>query len=61
MTLGSVSVQEDKPASDFFEVVKDKMQEASSVEVLQHVLTSAEEIVDLSEMEWDMFLSKLKK
>ncbi|CAI5724284.1 unnamed protein product [Peronospora effusa] len=37
------------------------MPEASSVEVLQLVLTSAEEIVNLSEMTWDLFLSELKE
>ena len=44
-----------------FEAVEDKMPEASSVEVLQLVLASAEEIVNLSEMTWDLFLSELKE
>ena len=37
------------------------MPETSSVEVIQHVLASAEEIVNLSEMTWDLFLSELKE
>ncbi|CAI5701582.1 unnamed protein product [Peronospora effusa] len=61
VTLGSVSVQEDEPTNEFFEAVEDKMPEASSVEVLQLVLASAEEIVNLSEMTWDLFLSELKE
>ncbi|CAI5703334.1 unnamed protein product [Peronospora effusa] len=61
VTLGSVSVQEDGPTNELFEAVEDKMPEASSVEVLQLVLASAEEIVNLSEMTWDLFLSELKE
>ncbi|CAI5721776.1 unnamed protein product [Peronospora farinosa] len=61
VTLGSVSVQEDGPTNELFEAVEDKMLEASSVEVLQLVLASAEEIVNLSEMTWDLFLSELKE
>ena len=34
--------------------------EASSTEVLQNFLASTKEIVNLSEMTWDLFLSKLK-
>ena len=47
VTLGSVSVQEDGPTNELFEVVEDKTPEASSVEVLQLVLASAEEIANL--------------
>ena len=61
MTLGSVSFQEDGHSNELFEAVEDKMPEASSVEVLQLVLASAEEIVNLSEMTWDLFLSELKE
>ncbi|CAI5714557.1 unnamed protein product [Peronospora effusa] len=61
VTLGSVLVQEDGPTNELFEAVEDKMPEASSVEVLQLVLASAEEIVNLSEMSWDLFLSELKE
>ncbi|CAI5706517.1 unnamed protein product [Peronospora effusa] len=61
VTLGSVLVQEDGPTNELFEAVEDKMPEASSVEVLQLVLASAEEIVNLSEMTWDLFLSELKE
>ena len=61
MTFGSVSVQEDGPQNENIETVEDKMPEASSVEVLQHVLGSAEEIVNLSEITRDHFLSKLKE
>ena len=61
VTLKSVSVQENGLANDLIEVVEDKMPEASSVEVLQLVLASAEEIVNLSEMTWDLFLSELKE
>ncbi|CAI5717180.1 unnamed protein product [Peronospora effusa] len=61
VTLGSVSVQEDGPTTELFEVVEDKMPDASSVEVLQLFLASAEEIVNLSEMTWDLFLYELKE
>ncbi|CAI5724693.1 unnamed protein product [Peronospora effusa] len=61
MTLGSVSVQEDGPTNELFEAVEDKMPEASSVEVLQLILASGEEIVNLSEMTWDLFLSELEE
>ena len=44
-----------------FKAVEDKMPEASLTEVLQHVLASAEEIVNLSEMTWDLFLSELNE
>ena len=44
-----------------FEAVEDMKPEASSVEVLQHVLASAEDIVNLSEMTWNLFLSELKE
>ena len=37
------------------------MPEASSTEVIQHVLASAEEIRNLSKMTWDLFLSELKE
>ena len=60
-TFGSVSVQEDGPSNETFEAVEDKMPEASSVEVLQHVLASAKEIVNLLEMTWDLFLSEQKE
>ena len=36
-----------------FEAVEDKMPEASSTDVLHHVLESAEAIVNLSKMMWD--------
>ncbi|CAI5710086.1 unnamed protein product [Peronospora effusa] len=61
VTLGSVSVQEDGPTNELFEAVEDRIPEASSAEVLQLVLASAEEIVNLSEMTWDRFLSELKE
>ncbi|CAI5704896.1 unnamed protein product [Peronospora effusa] len=61
VTLGSVSVQEDGPTNELFEAVEEKMPEASSVEVLQLVLASAEEMINLSEMTWDLFLSELKE
>ena len=61
MTFGSVSVQEDRPTNEMFEAVEDKMPESSSMEVLQNVLGSAEEIVNLLEMTWDLFLSELKE
>ncbi|CAI5701514.1 unnamed protein product [Peronospora effusa] len=61
VTLGSVLVQEDGPTNELFEAVEDKMPEASSVEVLQLVLASDEEIANLSEMTWDLFLSELKE
>ena len=61
VTIGSVSVQEDAPTNELFEVVEDIMPVASSVEELQHVLASAEEIVNLSVMTWDLFLSELKE
>ena len=61
VTIGSVSVQEDGPTNEMFEAVRDKMPEVSSTEVLQHVLASAEEIINLSEMTWDLFLSELKE
>ena len=47
VTLGSVSVQQNGPTNELFEAAEDKMPEASSVEVLQLVLASAEEIVNL--------------
>ena len=50
VTFGSVSVQEDGPSNEVSEAVEDKMPEVYSVEVLQHVLGSAEEIVNLSEI-----------
>ena len=37
------------------------MPEAFSTQVLQHVLGSAEDIVNLSEMTWDLFLSELRE
>ena len=43
-----------------FNAVEDKMPESSSTEVLQHVLESAEEIVNFSEMTWDLFLPELE-
>lgn len=61
VTFGSVPIQEDGPTNEVFEAVEDKMPDASSNEVLQHVLGSAEEIVNLSEMSWDLFLSELKE
>ena len=44
-----------------FKAVEDKMPETSSTEGIQHVLRSVEEIVNLSEMTWDLFLSELKE
>uniref|UniRef100_M4BI56 Uncharacterized protein n=1 Tax=Hyaloperonospora arabidopsidis (strain Emoy2) TaxID=559515 RepID=M4BI56_HYAAE len=44
-----------------FKAVEDTMPAASSTEVLHYVLASAEETVNLSELTWDWFLSKLKK
>ena len=61
VTFGPVSVQEDGPTNKVFEAIEDKMPEASSTEVLQHVLGSAGEIVNLSEMTWDLFLSEPKE
>lgn len=61
VNFGSVSVQEDGPSNEVLEAVEDKMPGASSVEVLQHVLGSAEEIINLSEITWDLFLCELKK
>ena len=61
VTFGSVSVQEDGPKNEVIEAVEDKMLEASSTEVLHHVLGSAEEIVNLLEMKWYLFLSELKE
>ena len=37
------------------------MPEASSTEVLQHVLGSSEDILSLSEVTWDVFRSELKE
>ena len=59
--FGPVSFQEDGPTNKMFKAVEGKMQEASSTEVLQHVLASAEEVVNLSKMTWDLFLSELKE
>ena len=42
-----------------FKAVEDKIPEAFSMDVLQHILASAIEIVNLSEMTWDLFLSEL--
>ena len=61
MKFGSVSVQEDGSTSEMFEAVEDKMPVAYSTEVLQHVLASAEAIVNLSKMMWDLFQSELKQ
>ena len=50
-------VQEDGPTNEILEAVVDKMPEASATEMLQHVLDFTKEVVNLSEMTWDMFLS----
>ena len=61
VTFRSVSAQEDGPTNEMFEVVEDKMSEASSTEVLQRVSGSVKEIVNPSEMTWDLLLSKPKE
>ena len=61
MTFGSNSIKEDRPSNEEFEVVKDDIVEASSVEVLRQVFKSAEELVKLPEMSWDLFLSEFKE
>ena len=61
VTFGSVSNEEDGPSNEVFEAVKDEIAEASSVEVLRQVFKSAEEIVNLPEMSWDLFLAELKE
>ena len=61
VTFRSVSAQEDGPTNEMFEVVEDKMSEASSTEVLQRVSGSVKEIVNPSEMTWDLFLFELKE
>ena len=60
VTFGSVPIQKDGPTNELFLAEEDKMPDASSNEVLQYVLGSAEEIVNLSEMSWDQFQSELK-
>ena len=54
LTFESVSAEEDGPTNEIFEAVEDKIPEASSTEVLYHVLGSAEEIVNVSEMTWSV-------
>ncbi|CAI5705397.1 unnamed protein product [Peronospora effusa] len=61
VTYESVSVKENGPTNELFEAVEDKMPEASSFEMLQLVLASVEEIVNLSEMTRYLFLSELKE
>ena len=54
-------IKEDWPSNEVFEAIKDEIAEASSVEVLRQVFKSAEEIVNLPEMSWDLFLAELKE
>ena len=61
MTFGSASKKQGGPSNEVFEAVKDKIEEAFSFEVLRHVFKCAEEIVNLPEMSWDLFLAELKK
>ena len=61
VTFGAVSNKEDGPSKIVFEAVKDVIAEASSVEVPRQVFKSAEEIVNLPEMSWDLFLAGLKE
>ena len=49
------------PSNKVFKAVKDKIAEASSVEVLRQVFNSAEELVKLPVMSWDLFLFELKE
>ena len=60
MTFGSVPVQEGGPENGEFQAAKDKKPEATPVRELQNFLASAEKIVNLSEMTWELFLSELK-
>ena len=61
MTFGSDPIEEDGPSNEEFDAVKDNVAEASSVEMLRHVIKSAEELVKLPEMSSDLFLSELKE
>ena len=45
VTFGSVSVQEEGSTNEMFKAVEDKMPEASSTEVIHHVLKSAGDTV----------------
>ena len=54
-----VTFELDPIKNEEFEAVKDDIAEVSSVEVLQQVFKSAEGLVKLPEMSWDLFLFEL--